>query len=52
MKRGHPIRDKMSMVILQMQDDGELAKLKNKWQVQIRNYGIAEMLTYLFAKII
>ena len=32
-RRGHPIRDEMSMKILEMQDNGELAKMKHKWLV-------------------
>ena len=34
-RRGHPIRDEMSMKILEMQDNGELAKMKHKWFVAV-----------------
>ena len=30
-RRGHPIRDFMSMEILELQDKGDLVKLKNQW---------------------
>ncbi|CBY13592.1 unnamed protein product [Oikopleura dioica] len=30
-RRGHPIRDFMSMEILELQDKGDLVKLKNEW---------------------
>ena len=37
MRRGHPIRDFMSMEILELQDKGDLVKLKQEWGVNMKN---------------